>query len=93
MHFIPYLMDPSPSSKSIHYQVFKMFVPIRYRSPLTEPVWRQTIAGGTFLSLIPLLTEAEAPFLCLLHSLAHSKFTRDIMGYFRPRAKNGIINS
>jgi hypothetical protein len=27
-------------------------------------------AGGTFLSLIPLLTEAEAPFLCLLHSLA-----------------------
>jgi hypothetical protein len=49
------------------------------------------VAGGTFLSLIPLLTEAEAPFYISSIPLHHSKFTRDIMGYFRPQ--NGIINS
>jgi hypothetical protein len=45
------------------------------------------VAGGTFLSLIPLLTEAEPHFYVSSIPLHHSKFTRDIMGYFRPPPK------
>jgi hypothetical protein len=48
------------------------------------------VAGGTFLSLIPLLTEAEAPFYISPPFLHHSKFTRDIMGYFRPPPKTAL---
>jgi hypothetical protein len=46
------------------------------------------VAGGTFLSLIPLLTEAEAPFY--MPPFFCTKFTRDIMGYFRPPPKTAL---
>jgi hypothetical protein len=45
------------------------------------------VAGGTFLSLIPLLTEAEAPFYVSSIPLHHSKFTRDIWVILDPAKK------
>jgi hypothetical protein len=68
-------MDP-PSSKSTHYQVsFKMFVEYFTLSARCLGATDNAVAGGTFLSLIPLPTEEEV-LLCLLHYLHHSKFTR-----------------
>jgi hypothetical protein len=49
------------------------------------------LAGGTFLSLIPLLTEAEAPFY--VSSIPHTTANLPVILWVILDPKNGIINS